>query len=151
MKPNEIQLPNELDDRLKEWAAYFKDRRRWERCKSIEGRFNAYAPGSWDAGWGDPEALQTILPEIKLPRVLRTHECVMELPSKAQRWAVTFGYCYPGLDRYRVLKALKKYTGRRFTWNGYLDELDMARMRIWACITVQWTDKHLQPLDIGQN
>src|SRR5687767_922432 len=100
---------------------------------SIEGRFNPYDPGSWDAGWGDPGAPQAILPEIKLPRVLQTHACVQSL-SKAGKWAVTFGYCYPNLERWQILKFLKKYTGERMTWKSYLHVLDMGRIRVWALL-----------------
>jgi hypothetical protein len=137
MRPREIQLPAELDERLKEWARHFRDRRRLERCKSIEGRFNPHAPGSWDSGWGDPEAVPSYLPPIVLPRVLRTHACVSSL-AKPGKWAITLGYCYPGLQRYQVLKILRKYCRKRFTWNAYLDELDMARLRIWACLDSQY-------------
>jgi len=135
MHPKDLKLPNELEERLKEWSRYFKDRRRFSRCASIEGRFNPHAPGSWDAGWGDPEAVPEYLPPIVLPRVLRTHACVQSL-QKPGKWSITLGYCYPGLQRYQVLKILKKYTGCRFTWNRYLDELDMAKMRVWACISL---------------
>ena len=135
MRRDEIQLPPELDERLKEWARHFRDRRRLERCRSIEGRFNPHAPGSWDAGWGDPEAVPSYLPPIVLPRVLRTHACVQSL-HKPGKWAITLGFCYPGLQRYQVLKILKKYTGRRFTWKSYLNELEMARLRVWACLEI---------------
>lgn len=145
MRQNELKLPSELDERLREWAHYFKDRKRYSRCASIEGRFNPFAPGCWDEGWGDPGPPQAVPPEPKLPRVLKTHACVMGLPSKAQRWAITFGYCYPSIDRHHVLRALKKYTGRRFTWKAYLDELDSGRMRVWACVLNEFT---AQPIDI---
>ena len=134
MKPKDLQIPQEVDERLKEWARAFRDRRRLERCKSLEGRFNRFMPGARDEAWGDPGPPEAPLPPLLMPRVLRTHECVQSL-QKSQKWAVTFGYCYPGLDRYRVLKALKKYVGRRFTWNAYLDELDIARVRVWACLS----------------
>lgn len=127
-----IELP-ELDERLREWSSYFKDRHRFNRCKSIEGRFNPFAPGSWDSGWGDPGAPQTILPEVKLPRVLQTHACVQSL-QKPYKWAITYAYCYPSLERWMTLKLMKKYTGRRFSWKVYLETVDLARMRVWACI-----------------
>lgn len=133
MRPNEIKLPDELDERLKEWARFFKDRHRYSRCASIEGRFNAHAPGSWDEGWGDPGPPQAPLPEIVVPRVLKTHACIQGL-HKPGKWAITLGYCYPGLQRWLVIKIMKKYSGRRFTWNQYLDELEVARVRVWACI-----------------
>jgi hypothetical protein len=134
MRREEVKLPEELDERLREWARYFKDRRRYTRCQSIEGRFNPFAPGSWDAGWGDPGAPQGVLPAIVLPRVLRTHACVMGLPERSQRWAVTLRYCYPGLERFQILKIIRKYSGKRQSWKRHEEDLDIARMRVWACL-----------------
>ena len=143
MRLNEISIPDELDERLIEWSRYFKDRHKFNRCKSLEGGFNPYAPGAWDSGWGDPGAPTAILPDIVLPRVLKTHACIQELP-KANKWAITFGYCYPGLERWQVLKSLKKYCGRRFTWKEYLEVLDVARLRVWSGIMYKNTP---QPID----
>lgn len=133
MKREQTQLPAELDERLNEWGRYFKDRHRYSRCASIEGRFNPHAPGCWDSGWGDPGAPSAILPEIKLPRVLQTHECVMALQTQ-YKWAITYAFCYPSLEKWMVLKFLKKYTGRRFSWNAYLETLEIGRVRTWAAM-----------------
>jgi hypothetical protein len=133
MKPQDIQIPSELDELLQEWGRYFRDKRLYQRCMSIEGRYDRFAPGSWDSGWGDPGAPQAILPPVVVSRVLRTHECVQRLP-KPSKWAITYGYCYPNMERYKVLKFLRKWTGRKLTWNEYLDTLDIGRMRIWAML-----------------
>ena len=133
----ESLVPPECDELLNEWARYFKDRHRYNRAKSIEGMFNPYAPGAWDTGWGDPGAPEYIKPDVKVPRVLLTHAAIQELP-KSQKWSVTFGYCYPNLERWMVLKSLKKYCGRRFTWSGFLDELDIGRVRVWARINSRY-------------
>jgi hypothetical protein len=134
VKREQIQFPVELDERLEEWARYFKDRHHYSRCASIEGRFNPHAPGSWDSGWGDPGAPSAIRPEVKLSRVLQTHACVMGLPKPDYKWAITYAYCYPHLEKWLVLKCLKKYTGRRSTWNQYLELLEIGRMRIWGAL-----------------
>ena len=131
----ESLVPPELDERLKEWARYFRDRHRYNRVQSIEGRFNPYSPGSWDSGWGEPEAPQSVLPEIKLPRVLLTHTAVHELP-RLHRWAITYAYCYANLERWQVLKFIKKYTGQRISWKSYLEVVDIGRVRIWSRIRV---------------
>jgi hypothetical protein len=135
LKVNDLCLPEELDERLIEWARFFKDRHRYERAKSLEGRFEAASPGSWDEGWGSQDEIpvQRYAPAIDVLRALRTHAAVMEL-GKCQRWSITYGYCYPHLERWQVLKFLKKYTGERLTWKQYLNELDMGRMRVWARI-----------------
>lgn len=139
MKPT-ADLP-ELDERLHEWSRFFKDRHHFSRCASMEGRFNPHAPGSWDSGWGDPGAPSAILPEIKLGRVLETHKCVMGLGSDSwglsRKWAITYAYCYPHLERWMVLKFIKRHTGRRFTWVQYLDLLEIARLRVWTDLTIQ--------------
>lgn len=134
MRPQEIQLPDELDERLREWARAFKDRHRWGKCGSLEGQFNRFMPGVREESWGPPEPPGAILPPLMMPRVLRTHECVMSLPSRSQRWVITFRYCYPGMARHQVLKAMRKYTGKRFSWKEQENELEMAKMRVWACI-----------------
>jgi len=133
---HESRVPPELDERLNQWATYFRDRHRYSRCGSAEGRFNAHAPGSWDSGWGDVEASGSVPRELKLSRVLETHACVQGLPDKAQRWCVTYAYCYPHLEKWMVLKFLKKHTGRRFSWKQYLECLEIGRVRIWAQLTI---------------
>jgi hypothetical protein len=125
--------PPELDELLNEWSRYFKDRHKWERAKSLEGQFNAFSPGAWDTGWGDKGEIppDPLKPPVELRRVLKTHQAVQEL-EKRYKWSITLSYCYPSLNRWRVLKLMKKYTGRRFSWNGYLDLLEIARVRVWA-------------------
>jgi hypothetical protein len=126
-------VPDELDERLIAWARYFRDRHRFERTRSIEGRFNPISEGSWDEGWGTQDEIppQAPAPILDLPGVLQTHVAIHELP-KMQKWAVTYGYCYPGLERWKILKLIGKYTGQRLTWTRYLDELEIARVKLWA-------------------
>lgn len=133
MHLNEIKIPDELDVLLIEWSRFFKDRQRFSRCASIEGLFNPYSPGAWDSGWGDQGAPRDMLPEVLMPRVLKTHACVQELPT-ANKWAITFWYCYPMLQRWQILKYLKKYCGRRFSWKEYMEVVDVGRLRVWSAL-----------------
>ena len=69
--------------------------------------------------------------ELRLARVLQTHEAVGMLQA-VQKWVLTYAYCYPHLERWQVLRSVKKYVGRRLTWKEYLHELEMGRYRVWA-------------------
>ena len=130
--------PPELEERLIEWSRYFKDRHKYSRCASLEGNFNPYAKGAWDTGWGDPGAPTEVLPDVVVPRAIQTNEAILSLGSdslgKIYKWTITYHYCFPGLERWRILKALKKYSGRRLTWDKYSECLDIARVRVWTLI-----------------
>jgi hypothetical protein len=114
--------PPELEDRLIEWSRYFKDRHKYSRCASLEGNFNPHAPGAWDAGWGDPGAPTAPLPPIVVPRAVQTNDAILALGSdslgKVYKWSITYHYCFPGLDRWRILKAIRKYSGRQSELEG---------------------------------
>ena len=131
-------LPQELEDRLIEWSRFYRDRHQYSRCASLEGNFNPHAPGAWDAGWGDPGAPAAPLPAIVVPRAVQTNEAIVGLGNdstgKVYKWSITYHYCFPGLDRWRILKAIRKYTGRRLTWNSYSEALDIARIRVWSAL-----------------
>lgn len=136
---NRLNLcPPELEDRLIEWSRHFKDRHKYSRCASLEGGFNHHAPGAWDSGWGDPGAPTAPLPAILVPRAIQTHEAVMGLGNdstgKVYKWAITYHYCFPGLERWRILKAIRKYSGRRMSWDKYSEALDIARIRVWTML-----------------
>ena len=122
-----------VDERLRAWARYFKDRHIYSRAKSIEGRFNPFSKGAWDEGWGNQDEIPPapIPPRLDLASVLETHTAIHEL-DKAGRWAITYGFCYPNLDRWLVLKLMRKYTGKRFTWKQYLAALDAGRFRVYV-------------------
>jgi hypothetical protein len=127
----EFDIPHEVDERLAEWAWAFRDRKRLETCKSIEHRFKATSDDFAIEGWGDTESAPSVAParSYSLRRALETHEVVQQL-DRLYKWALTYGYCYPGLPRFVVLKAIRKFTGRRLTWAAYLDVLDMGRIRV---------------------
>ena len=131
-------LPQELEDRLIEWARWFKDRPNQQMCKSLESFFNPHAPGAWDSGWGDPGAPRSVLPPVDVPRACRTNDAIVGLGGdslgKVYKWCITYHYCFPGLERWRVLKSIKKYSGRRLNWKEYGEYLDIARVRVWAAL-----------------
>lgn len=125
------------DERLREWAYFFRDRRRLEQCRSIEHRFRATSDDFSAEGWGDMDSVPSVRPaqSWSLLRALETHEAVMATPL-IQRWALTYAFAYPGLPRFLVLRLIKKYTGRRLTWQAYLDQIDIARCRVHTVISM---------------
>ena len=134
MKP--IDLPAELDDRLREWAWHFKDRHfRQQTCASGEKHFKATSDDFGPDGWGDEEsAPRTVLPPSwTVRRALETHEHIRRL-DKLYAWVLTYAYCYPHLDKYRVLAAIRHRTRRRLSWGAFLDTVDIARVRMWAYV-----------------
>lgn len=124
------------DERLREWAYFFRDRKSLERCRSIESRFRAASEDFAVEGWGDMDAAPSVRParSYQLLRALETHEAVQEL-DKLYKWAITFGFAYPYLPRFVVLRAIKKYAGRKVTWQAYLEALDIGRMRVHTTIS----------------
>jgi hypothetical protein len=123
------------DEKLREWAHFFRDRRKFERCRSIEHRFRADSEDFGPNGWGDNEAAPVKRPDASwsLPAALLTHELLDELP-KLQKWIVTYHYCYPYLPRAMVLRAIRKWAGRRLNWKAFEEQLDIARCRIYTAI-----------------
>lgn len=135
MKSERFSLPEECDERLREWASFFRDRRRWLRCGSLEGRYKRVAGEPDPEGWGDPESVPTKPPRPKdwILRAIETNEAIMQL-QLVQRWCLTYAFAYPGLPRFVVLRALKKFTKRHLTWQAYLDQVDIGRLRVWASL-----------------
>ena len=125
---------SEIDELLREWAYFFRDRRRLESCRSIEHRFKAHSDDFASEGWGDVEAPP---PEKKriyiLARAIQTHEALMQLP-KMQKWALTYAYCYPTLPRGLVLRVMRKWVGKSVSWKVYLEQVEVGRFRVYACL-----------------
>jgi hypothetical protein len=73
-----------------------------------------------------------------VPRAVQTNDAILALGSdslgKVYKWSITYHYCFPGLDRWRILKAIRKYSGRRVNWKEYGEYLDIARIRVWSAI-----------------
>jgi hypothetical protein len=124
------------DERLREWAFFYRDIRNRDRCKSIESRYRASSEDFAIEGWGDMESAPSVRPG-RLYSVLRanqTHEAIGEL-DRIYRWALTYGFCYPDLPRFVVLKCMKRFTGRKLNWRGFVDVLDIGRMRLHTTIS----------------
>lgn len=128
-------LPVDLDERLWEWAHFFRDRKRLKTCKSIEHRFRATSDDFAKEGWGDTETAPSVKParSYGLRRALETHEVIQSLDRK-YKWALTYGYCYPTLPRYLTLRLMKKYVGSHLSWPKFLDVLDIGRMRVYSLL-----------------
>lgn len=123
-------LPD-IEERLREWAMHFKDRRRFERCRSIENRYTRM-PGD-DDGYGDYEAAPQRRMHINVLRAIETHEAVMQL-SKIQKWSITYHYAYPNLPRQMVLRCMKKWVGIPVTWKAFVEQVEIGRYRVAAIL-----------------
>lgn len=123
----------EIDERLIEWAFYFRDRRRKESCRSIEHRYRPTSEDFAREGWGDPDAVRIVKPNFILMRALQTHEAVMQL-EKVQKWSITYTYCYPGLPRGMVLRVMKKWVGRPVSWKVFVEQVEIGKYRVAAII-----------------
>ncbi len=123
----------EVEERLWEWAFYFRDRKRLERCHSIEHMFRPHSEDFAKEGWGDMEAAPSkTVKNFLLLRAIQTQEALMQLP-KPQKWAITYRYCYPSLQRGLVLRMMKKWSGQRMNWKSYQEQLEIGlfRMHVW--------------------
>ena len=136
----DFQIPGEVDERLKEWAIYFKDRASKSALGSAESRYKPHSDDYAAEGWGDPEAAPVPAPR---PRnwVLRAQEVQDVMTSLAKSaegkryaWVLTYAYAYPYLPRFVVLRCIKKFTGHRITWAAYLDMLDIGRFRVYGML-----------------
>lgn len=136
----DLQIPEEVDERLKEWAAFFRDRASRSTLGSAESRYKPHSDDYAAEGWGDPEAVPVPAPR---PRnwVLRAQEVqdVMTTLAKSPEgrryaWVLTYAYAYPYLPRFVVLRCIKKFTGQRLTWATYLDVLDIGRLKVSAML-----------------
>jgi hypothetical protein len=133
MKAESFQIPDEVDTRLREWGDYFRDRRRLARCGSAEGRFKPHSDDYAIEGWGEPGAVPQMPPRARdwVLRAIETNDAIMKL-QLVQRWCVSYAFAYPNLPRFVVLRALKKFTQRRLSWQQYMDQVDIGRLRVWA-------------------
>lgn len=107
------------------------------RCGSLEGRYKRIAGEDDGEGWGEiesaPEAVRA-RPRDWILRAIETNGAIMRL-HLVQRWALTYAFAYPGLPKFVVLRALKKFTKRHLTWKQYMDQVDIGRLRVWAALS----------------
>ena len=125
-----------VDERLKEWGYFFRDRRSLERCRSIEHRFQATSDDFSAEGWGDMDSAPSVRPSASysLLRAIQTHDAIQQL-DRLYKWALTYGFAYPSMPKYVVLRCMKKYTGRKLNWQTYLEALDIGRVRVHTTIS----------------
>lgn len=134
MKPHD--LPNDIDERLWEWGTYFRDYRPTGRCASLEGRYQRHSDDlSEEVSEEVREAPKRPRARNWVLRAIQTHEAIQQLDRK-YKWALTYAFCYPGLPKFVVLRCMKKYTGRRYAWQAFLELVDIARMRVWTMTTM---------------
>lgn len=124
-----------VDELLREWAWFFRDRRHLEHCRSIEHRFRATSDDFGTNGWGDLESAPRTAhsASLSLMRALQTHDAV-QLLHPLNKWAVTYHFAYPSLPKFIVLRSMKKWTGRRLNWKSFLEALDIGRFRVHTTI-----------------
>src|SRR5688572_9855544 len=139
---NRIDLvPYECDERLQDWACYFRDYRSRERCKSLEGRYQRHSD---DLGEDVSEDVREAPKRPKtrdwVLKAIQVHEALQQLDRQYQ-WALTYSYCYPSLPKFVVLRLMRKYTGRRMGWNAFRDLVDIGRIRVWTLLHTGYSVK----------
>ena len=125
----------EVDERLREWAAYFKDRQRYSSIGSAERKFKPHSDDYAKEGWGDPTPPPPTpaKPRNWVLRACQTNDAIMQL-DPVHKWSLTYAFAYQNLPRFVVLRVIKKFTGRKMTWNAYLEAVDIGRMRLWTLL-----------------
>jgi hypothetical protein len=127
-------LPQDLDDRLWEWAYFFRNRQRLESCRSIESRYKRHSDDFEKDGVGDVASIESRpTHSYRLPRALETHDVIQSLETK-YKWALTYWYCYPGLQKHLTLRLMKKYVGSWLKWKDFLEVKDIGRIRVHALL-----------------
>lgn len=137
MRP--IDLPDETEQRLREWAWYFRDRRyRQQTCASAEKGYRRHSGDFEGDGVGEIVAPRQTTPRgsYSVLRAIQTGECISRSVDLPGRWALTYGYCYPGLPRHVVLSSMRRRTKHRINWGRFLDLLDAARVRVHTCLHI---------------
>ena len=150
MRP--VNTPPELDDRLREWGHYFRDRFfRRRTCASAEKLFRATSDDFGPSGWGDNESAPRTQqpPSWTIRRALETHDYLHRLDLH-YRWALTYAYCYPNMDKYRVLTAMRHRTRKRLNWNQFLESVDVGRIRLWAYCLNRHENRYMDRLTVKQ-
>ena len=126
------------DERLKEWAWWFRDRRSSDRCRSIESRYRRSSEDADPDGWGDIETSPKTQParSYNVLRAEKTEDSIRQL-ERIYRWALTYAYCYPYLPRHVTLRCMKKYAGRRLNWGKYTEVLEIGVMRLHTVMGIR--------------
>lgn len=96
------EISNDLENRLRNWAAWARDRQSFSHCASLEHRYKS--PQHWYPE--EPKTPVDILDAIALQKVIAGlgHDYA---------WALTFAYCYPGYDRWKAAAKCRVYRPER--------------------------------------
>jgi len=125
---------DEIDDRLKEWAFYFRDRRRLSSCGSAERLYRPHSEDYANEGWGDPPASPKAPQRRSILRAIQVNDALVQLPL-VNRWALTYGFAYAHLPRFIVLRCMKKYAKKKLTWQEFLDAVELGKVRLWRVMS----------------
>lgn len=131
----DLHIPPIVDERLREWGRCFRNKKQWQTCASIEKKFQPHSEDFATEGWGDIETAPSP-PPLRAGAMLdaiETNQIVMGL-DRVQKWTLTYHFCYPGLPRFVILKALKKHANRRLNWTQYREQVDLGRMRVYCAL-----------------
>ena len=129
-----VMLLEEVDDRLKEWAHYFRDRARLSTCGSAERLYRPHSDDYAVEGWGDPPAVPKAPQKRNLLRAIEVNEALVKIPV-VNRWALTYGFAYGHLPRFVLLRGMKRRTRRRMSWKEFLEAVDIGKVRVWRVLS----------------
>lgn len=104
---------------LREWAYYFRDRRRRLRTGSAEG------------AWRSPQCWYPVAPkpDYSLLRAIQTWSILRGLPVMNYR-ALTWRFCYPQLPLGIPLRALSRRAGYRINQREYENLVTLGEIRV---------------------
>jgi hypothetical protein len=111
-------------ERLREWAAYFKDRHRQGSAGSAERRWRS------PQIWYPPEPR----PAHDFRRAVRTHELLRDHVPKMNFRAVTWKYCFGSAPVHIALRSLSRHANYRVTLAVYQDLTYFAECRLAVLI-----------------
>jgi hypothetical protein len=131
-----FQIPPDAEQRLKEWGEYFRDRRSHTVIGSAEGRYKRRAGDPDVYGWGETSVVQEAPKERNwILRAQQTNDVVMK-QQLIYRWALTYAFVFPYLPRFVMLKCMRKFTGRRLSWNEFNQVVEIGKTRVYSALCI---------------
>lgn len=124
---------DEVEERLKEWAFYFRDKHTLSTCGSAERLYKPHSDDYSIEGWGDPPPVPKAPMKRSIRRAIEVNEALVKIPV-LNRWAITYGYAYPYLPRFVILRCMKRHARARMTWREFLDAVELGKVRIWKVL-----------------
>lgn len=106
------KLQSAFDEVMRNWAAWARDRYKYQHCASIEHRYKS--PQDSPTGWGDWEnaAPGQIAMPINSLQAVEVQKHIARLGFQFA-WALTFEYCYPKYDKWAAARHCKVYRPER--------------------------------------